>query len=106
MSSAKSPLLLHRCFHHENREASAQCPECRHYYCRECITEHDDKVICAACLSDKNPTKKPSNPWFVLLPRLITAFLAFFVIYLVFYSLGQTLASLPDKFHNPLELSK
>ena len=43
-------LSLQRCFNHAHREAAARCPECTHFYCRECITEHDDRVICAACL--------------------------------------------------------
>jgi hypothetical protein len=39
-----------RCLHHHEREAVARCPECGHYFCRECITEHDERVICASCL--------------------------------------------------------
>ena len=32
------------------REAVARCPECTQFFCRECITEHDDRVLCSACL--------------------------------------------------------
>ena len=45
-----SNLTFQRCFNHAAREAVARCPACGHYFCRECITEHDDRVICAACL--------------------------------------------------------
>jgi len=38
------------CLNHHAREAVAKCPDCGHFYCRECIAEHDDRVICAACL--------------------------------------------------------
>jgi len=44
-------LAHQRCFNHVQREAVARCPQCRGYFCRECITEHDDRVICAGCLS-------------------------------------------------------
>lgn len=45
------PALIHqRCFNHATREAVARCPECSQFFCRECITEHDDRVICSACL--------------------------------------------------------
>ena len=44
-------LLAHqRCFNHATREAVARCPECHHFFCRECITEHDDRVLCTGCL--------------------------------------------------------
>ena len=39
-----------RCFNHAFREAVARCPECGRTFCRECISEHDDRVICAFCL--------------------------------------------------------
>ena len=45
-----SALTHQRCFHHSHREAVARCPECRQFYCRECVTEHDYRVICATCL--------------------------------------------------------
>lgn len=28
----------------------ARCPECRRFFCRECVTEHDDQLLCASCL--------------------------------------------------------
>src|ERR1043166_5979979 len=49
-------LLQQRCLNHSFREAVARCPECKRYFCRECVTEHDDRLICAACL------KKLSRP--------------------------------------------
>jgi len=43
-------LAYQRCLNHTFREAVARCPECGHYFCRECITEHEDRVVCASCL--------------------------------------------------------
>ena len=46
-----------RCFNHAGREAVARCPECGQFFCRECITEHEDRVLCSACL--KKLTRRP-----------------------------------------------
>jgi hypothetical protein len=42
--------LEQRCFHHERREAVCRCPQCRRCFCRECVTEHENRLVCAACL--------------------------------------------------------
>jgi hypothetical protein len=39
-----------RCANHTGREAAARCPECRSFFCRECVTEHEGRVLCAACI--------------------------------------------------------
>jgi hypothetical protein len=44
------PLAQQHCLNHPAREAAAQCPQCRQFFCRECITEHDDRILCAVCL--------------------------------------------------------
>jgi len=43
-------LAARRCLLHPDREAAARCPGCHQYYCRECIVEHDNRFLCAACL--------------------------------------------------------
>jgi hypothetical protein len=40
----------HRCWNHEGREAVCRCPECGRPFCRECVTEHAQRLLCAACL--------------------------------------------------------
>ncbi len=45
-------LTRQRCWVHLEREAAARCPSCARFYCRECVTEHAGRVICAACLRD------------------------------------------------------
>jgi hypothetical protein len=42
--------LQQRCWNHETREAVCRCPECRRSYCRECVTEHEARLLCASCL--------------------------------------------------------
>jgi hypothetical protein len=45
-----SDLARQQCFNHPGREAIVRCPSCRRDYCRECVTEHDDRYLCSACL--------------------------------------------------------
>ena len=93
-------LASQRCLNHSFREAAARCPECGRYFCRECITEHDDRVICAACLKalalkERMPAKRRINLW----PAIQGAggwLLAFFV----FYAIGRVLLAMPDQFHD------
>lgn len=46
-----SNLVHQRCFYHVSREAVVRCPECRRYFCRECVTEHRGRMICAECIA-------------------------------------------------------
>jgi hypothetical protein len=92
-------LASQRCFQHSLREAVARCPECRHFYCRECITEHDDRVICAACLRKvavKAEKKRVSLAW--ALP-FVQFSLGLCLVWLFFYFAGATLLSIPSSFH-------
>jgi hypothetical protein len=93
-------LSQQRCFNHSLREAAARCPGCGHFYCRECITEHDDRVICAACLRKlaKVPFTKRSG--FVAVLRAVQVLAGVFVAWLFFYILGQFLLSVPSSFHD------
>lgn len=43
-------ILEQRCWNHEAREAVCRCPACRRSYCRECVSEHEGRLLCAACL--------------------------------------------------------
>jgi len=43
-------LIHQRCWHHELREAVCRCPSCGRPFCRECVTEHESRLLCAACL--------------------------------------------------------
>jgi hypothetical protein len=92
-------LVQQRCFNHAFREAVARCPQCRQYYCRECITEHDDRAICAACLKkllQPSPVKRRRLVGFV---RIAQCLLGILMAWLFFYWLGRGLLSLPTSFH-------
>jgi hypothetical protein len=102
MAIANPPALMlrqQRCIHHPQREASARCPECGRYYCRECITEHDDRVICASCLAKLTTKKEKVSEAWGLLPRIGFALVAVLVVFVIFLLAGNALLSIPSHFH-------
>lgn len=94
------PSLVHqRCFNHATREAVARCPECTRFFCRECITEHDDRVICTACLKKLARVPLLKRPAFAIIFRGAQCFMGVIIAWFFFYLIGSTLAALPTTFH-------
>lgn len=88
-----------RCFNHLHREAVAQCLECRRFFCRECVTAHDDRVVCAACLEAimGNLAKRKTRARGAgLAVRIMIGFL---FLWFVFFYIGRLLLLLPTSFH-------
>jgi len=92
-------LIDQRCFNHSRREAAARCPECDHFYCRECITEHDDRVICGACLKKLVQPPLTQRRAFLGVLRSVQFLTGLFVVWLFFYWFGQTLLTIDSSFH-------
>lgn len=92
-------LLHQRCFNHLLREAVARCPQCQRYFCRECVTEHEDKVLCAMCLSADTDPDGSGLSRFGGLTRMMHFLLGATLLWVFFYYLGQLLLSLPSAFH-------
>lgn len=88
-----------RCDHHMFREAVARCPECSRFFCRECITEHEDRVLCAACLRKQFKPLKTTLGRFQWLFRLGHFLVGVMILYILFYYLAQILLALPSDFH-------
>jgi len=88
-----------RCFNHADREAVARCPECGRYYCRECVTEHEDRVLCAACIAEIADNAETAKHRFAFVSGLVQFALALLVLWGFFYALGQGLLALPSSFH-------
>ena len=91
-------LIHQRCSNHTGREAVVRCPECRRFFCRECVTEHLGRMICAGCVARTaspggRQERSASAFWFAMaLGGLLLA-------WLVFYYLGMGLARIPSSFH-------
>jgi hypothetical protein len=94
-----SSLVHQRCFNHAAREAVARCPECRQFFCRECITEHDDRVLCAGCLKKLARTPLAPSPAFLKLLRLAQCALGILIAWFFFFMIGESLLRIPAKFH-------
>ena len=94
------PLARQRCLHHNDRQAVARCPVCRQFYCRECVTEHDDRVLCAGCLKKqvrKKGTARVRLAWVVQTGQAVAGL---FALWLFFYLCGWMLSSIPSQFHD------
>ena len=92
-------LAHQRCFNHATREAVARCPECKQFFCRECVTEHEDRVVCSACL--KKLTHKPlaQRLAFAQIFWLAQCALGLLIAWYFFFLIGEGLLKLPSSFH-------
>jgi len=93
-------LTHQRCFNHAGREAAARCPECGLFFCRECITEHDDRVICAACVKKLAGVPFTQRGGFVGVVRVVQLVVSLVIVWACFLLLGRSLLAIPSSFHD------
>ena len=96
---AGSGLVHRRCDNHADREAAARCPRCKRFFCRECVTEHSGRVICADCLTEI-ASESDSNRWSLVgvLPYA-AAVAGVFAAWMAYYYMGQMFLGMPHEFH-------
>jgi len=75
-----------------------QCPSCRRFFCRECVTEHDGLMMCVACVallarSEAGAERSKKIRW------TMGAILGILLAWVAFYYLGSMLARIPSEFH-------
>ena len=92
-------LVKQRCYIHPAREASVRCPECKGYFCRECATEHEDRLICSLCLKKISSDSKKKEKRFLVPLRIIEVIVSIFLAWLFFYYIGQGFLMIPTSFH-------
>ncbi len=87
MSAAR---LQPRCWNHETRDAVCRCPGCGRSFCRECVTEHEARLLCSRCLGEAaqgaaatRPRRRLAGLWMAVAGLLLA--------WLVFYGTGQAL---------------
>jgi hypothetical protein len=95
-----------RCTNHAQREAVALCPGCGRTFCRECITEHDDRVWCAACLARQLKPSLGQRFHLFGLWRLAQFMAGLIVVWLFFYFCGRALLAVPSSFHEGAFLTR
>jgi hypothetical protein len=92
-------LTRQRCWTHPQREAVSRCPACKRFYCRECVTEHQGRLLCVQCLSSLAAAgpAAPGTRWLLWSAAALFGLLAAFV---VFYTAGFILQQLPPAWSN------
>lgn len=90
------------CVTHADRVSAARCPSCRQFYCAECITEHEGRMICAGCLEKQLVQIQPAEAKRRSFPlaAIVQFVMAVLVVWVVFYFFAKTLADIPDDFHD------
>jgi hypothetical protein len=103
----KATLLDSRCFSHVDREAVAKCGKCNRFYCRECITEIDRKLICSSCQKEDHAAPVEKKRRLFEVPFLLfRGMLGFGILWSLFYFMGKLLLLIPADYHNASYLEK
>ncbi len=102
------------CSVYPDRPSEFRCPICKRFFCAECGTEHEGRMICSFCLDDiraaaaESPVRKGASAKVRAILRsvvsalVIIAQLAILVLvtWSVFAFLLNRLEKLPADFHN------
>jgi hypothetical protein len=94
-----SGVVHQRCYNHAAREAAARCPSCKRFFCRECITEHEDRVICAACLRKLSLERTAERRSFAGVITTAQVLGGVLTVWFFFFLVGEALVRLPAAFH-------
>ena len=86
------------CRNHPERDVVARCPRCTQALCRECVTEHDNRMLCESCLrtviQPTAPDSKSNN-----FAMAVVAAAGCLLVWLFFLATAQILAHVPAAFH-------
>ena len=99
-----SALIHQRCSIHAGREAVVRCPQCRRFFCRECVTEHHGRMICASCLAEAVRGSPKAGGWRAALWTALAAG-GFLLAWLIFYYFGMLLGRIPSDFFSEMSPS-
>jgi hypothetical protein len=83
------PSLDQRCWNHETREAVCRCPQCGRSFCRECVTEHDARLLCAACLASMG--KREARRRRGRLGTALMALAGILLAWILFFAAGEAM---------------
>lgn len=91
-----------RCALHDQRVAAARCMSCESYFCHECITEHDLRMLCAPCLRKEmaGTSERRSRGWFIaIVAPAVQLLVGVVLLWLTLYFAGRLLIATPTNFH-------
>jgi hypothetical protein len=89
--------IQQRCWNHEAREAVCRCPECGRSFCRECVTEHEARLLCASCLVAVARARRSRRAGVRRLLPAAMALAGILLAWTVFYSAGEALILLTTR---------
>lgn len=92
-------LSRQRCANHIQREAVARCPQCQRHFCRECITEHDDKLLCNHCLKSISTKRDKKRTRIKAILYFLSWIIGFLLALGFFYTVANFIASIPQQYH-------
>mgnify|MGYP007030113431 CR=1 FL=1 len=77
----------------------ARCPACHRFYCRECVSEHEDRLLCAPCLAASTGQPHQTKNRLAVIGHAARIFLGLLAGWLFFQALGAILMRIPSDFH-------
>lgn len=85
-------LAHQRCFSHPAREAVCRCPECARFFCRECVTDFEGRLLCAFCIRRLavRAQTSPRRRWLAAIGHVVAAISALFLSW-AFFDLGGSI---------------
>lgn len=89
-----------RCARHPGREAAARCPACGEFFCRECVIDHDGRLLCATCVARAAAGHERRRERLAAGRRLALTAAAVVALWGAFYGLGAVLRRIPPDFHD------
>lgn len=97
-----SEFTLHqaRCARHPAREAAARCVSCKGFFCRECATEHQHRILCADCLGREEEVAQKKKNRLASAGRMAALFISFCLVWTLFHTAGRILLNTPPQYHD------
>jgi len=95
--SERTAALQQRCWNHESREAVCRCLQCGRSFCRECVTEHESRFLCAACLRH-TAHAKAAGPSVLrrMAPALMTA-AGIVLAWAIFFGAAESIITITER---------
>lgn len=88
------------CLIHPGRPAEARCPQCKRFFCGECITEHDGRLTCAQCLREGRKQELEGGGRRSYLLPVLQWGIGLLLVWMLFYGCARLLMLMPTSFHD------
>ncbi|HLP06689.1 MAG TPA: B-box zinc finger protein [Opitutaceae bacterium] len=89
-----------RCARHPDREAAARCPACGQPFCRECVVEHEGRLLCSGCLAKLTAAPARASRDLSGLRHALSLAAAAVFLWFAFFFVGELLARIPQNVHD------